>query len=128
MQKKFQNNTIFSYNLDKINHLIVSSTVEKNKPLNCYKFSATMRTTQSRTSTAGTSTTLSGSTHWPSISSLGMKRTKKQRGQFDTLLQPKDYKVKMFQRRGDGGEGDLQVVWHFSHGENRRGATTVVYI
>jgi hypothetical protein len=40
----------------------------------------------------------------------------------------KDYKAKMFQRRGDGGEGDLPVVWHFSHGENRRGATSVYTI
>jgi hypothetical protein len=37
---------------------------------------------------------------------------------------PKILKQRCFKEGGEGGEGDLPVVWHFSHGENRLGATS----
>jgi hypothetical protein len=35
------------------------------------------------------------------------------------------YSKDVSKKGGMGGEGDLPVVWHFSHGENRWGATNV---
>jgi hypothetical protein len=41
------------------------------------------------------------------------------------MQQSKIIKQRCFKEGGDGCEGDLPVVWHFSNGENRRGATSV---